>query len=330
MTTSQYKPIFISGVPRSGTTWVANILGSAQRVRLLSEPDNEKYSFIARKWKHSLHRFPYAKTEENYDHIKDFYQTIFSGKFPKNRSLVNHFLNNIFHFNSTKSEEHIIQKEIRIKNKSRSFISNYYLTRLLYYLTIDSLKSQKRLIIKSVHSGLCLSLIEKHFDPIIILILRHPANIIASCLELNIQDANRNLFNRPDLNELMKEYKNQINQLNDPLSKMGFQISFFYYIWEKQLENNTSKNWIIRSHEDLCINPVKKYQALYNELNLNWDNNIIKKIKNMNKPGEGFKTFRVLDDLKNKWKRTLNNDQISKIQKGYSILPVKYYEEFKI
>ena len=56
MIKSQNKPIFITGVPRSGTTWIANILGSAKGVRLLSEPDNEKYSFIGRIWKKSLHR----------------------------------------------------------------------------------------------------------------------------------------------------------------------------------------------------------------------------------------------------------------------------------
>lgn len=63
MTTSN-KNIFIAGLSRSGTTWVANILGSAHGVRLLKEPDNEKYSFISRQWKQSLHRFPYASSSQ--------------------------------------------------------------------------------------------------------------------------------------------------------------------------------------------------------------------------------------------------------------------------
>ena len=63
MTTSN-KNIFIAGLSRSGTTWVANILGSAHGVRLLKETDNEKYSFISRQWKQSLHRFPYASSSQ--------------------------------------------------------------------------------------------------------------------------------------------------------------------------------------------------------------------------------------------------------------------------
>ena len=329
MTTGQYKPIFISGVPRSGTTWIAKVLGSDQKVRLLSEPDNEKYSFIARQWKQSLHRYPYGDIQGNYDQTQNYYKAIFSGRFPINRSWINHLLNNLFQYNSVKNEKHIIEKELRLMNKSSQITSQRLLTDLLYYLTLDGWKFQKkRLIIKSVHSGLCLPLIEHHFNPTIILMLRHPANIIASCLELNIQDANRKIFNRPELSGLISQYKNQINQLNDPLSYMGLQIGIFYYLWGNLLNNH--KNWIVKTHEDLCEDPIEKYRLLYNELNLNWNNNIITKISNMNKPGKGFKTFRVLEDLKNKWKKTLNRDQIIKIQKGYSILPIKYYEEFRI
>jgi len=69
---------------------------------------------------------------------------------------------------------------------------------------------------------------------------------------------------------------------------------------------------------------------LFNALDLPWNKTIVNTIQTMNKPGKGLKTFRVLEDLNNKWKRVLNNEQIRKIQQGYSILPVKHYEDFAI
>ena len=328
MIKSQNKPIFITGVPRSGTTWIANILGSAKGVRLLSEPDNEKYSFIGRIWKKSLHRFPYGNLEGDSEVITNLYSVIFKGRFPKNRSWINHFLNYIFQYDSTKNETLVKEKESELVHSLFPELAPKLLTLFLYYLTMDGWKPNNRLLIKSVHSGLCLPVIQHQFNPIMVLVFRHPGNIISSCLDLRIDDANRDIFNRSELKGFLKEYENEINQLNDPLSFMGLQIGIFYTLWETELKNQ--QNLITTSHEDLCEDTVEKYHSFFNRLNLDWTQSIQDFILKMNQPGDGFKTYRVAKDLKNKWKKKLNRDQIMKIQKGYSILPVKHYEEFKI
>ena len=328
MIKSQNKPIFITGVPRSGTTWIANILGSAKGVRLLSEPDNEKYSFIGRIWKKSLHRFPFADSENGAISLIKFYQKIFSGAYPRNRSLVNHFLNGVFQYNALKNESHIFEKEDEISNTEIESRSINFLTTLLYCLTADVWNPFDRLLIKSVHSGLCLPVINNHFNPDMVLVFRHPANIISSYTELKIEDANRNIFRRPELSNFLKNYQDKIRVLNDPLSFMGLQIGIFYHLWEKALE--THNQWIETSHEDLCEDSVEKYKSLFDQLNIVWDSSAQNWIEKMNQPGEGFKTYRIAKDLKDKWKKRLNTDQIIKIQKGYSILPVKHYDEFKI
>ena len=321
--------IFIAGLPRSGTTWVANILGSADGVRLLKEPDNEKYSFIGRLWKQSLHRFPHSSaSQEQTRQVVEFYQSIFNGKYPANQSLVNHALNRIFRHTASNNERHILHKELNLAEEKGRFSSKKHLTNFLFRLTSDGWASYSRQVVKSVHAGLCLSLIADYFDPWIVLLFRHPANIIASSLELDIKDADRGLINRSELQALLKDYSDEIEHLDDPLSKMGFQIGLFYYLWEQEVVKRPT--CIIRTHEDLCKDPVSRFEDLFNELNLPWNKIIANTIHAMNKPGEGLKTFRVLDDLNNKWKRVLNDEQIHKIQKGYSILPVKHYENFSI
>lgn len=328
MTTSN-KNIFIAGLPRSGTTWVANILGSAHGVRLLKEPDNEKYSFIGRQWKQSLHRFPYASSsQEQNRQIIEFYQSIFNGKYPANQSVVNHALNRVFRHTASNNEGHILRKELRLAQEQGRFSSKKNLTSFLFRLTSDNWASYSRQVVKSVHAGLCLSLIADHFDPWIVLLFRHPANIIASSLELDIKDADRGLINRLEVQSVLEDYSDDIQRLEDPLSKMGFQIGLFYYLWEQEIVKHPS--CIIRTHEDLCVDPVARFEDLFNALDLPWNKTIANTIQTMNKPGKGLKTFRVLEDLNNKWKRVLNNEQIRKIQQGYSILPVKHYEDFAI
>ncbi len=136
------------------------------------------------------------------------------------------------------------------------------------------------------------------------------------------------MINRLELQSVLEDYSDDIQRLEDPLSKMGFQIGLFYYLWEQEIVKRPS--CIIRTHEDLCVDPVARFENLFNALDLPWNKTIANTIQTMNKPGKGLKTFRVLEDLNNKWKRVLNNEQIRKIQQGYSILPVKHYEDFAI
>ena len=52
------RRILLAGAPRSGTTWVANVLASAPSASVAVEPDNEKTSLLAFAWKDGLPRFP--------------------------------------------------------------------------------------------------------------------------------------------------------------------------------------------------------------------------------------------------------------------------------
>lgn len=327
MNLSQHKPIFIVGVPRSGTTWVSNIIGAADSVSLLTEPDNEKYSFTARLWKNSHYRFPSNYSPESTQSLIHFYSQIFKGHFPKNRSLINHLLNHLTFIDKKSNETHIKDKEMYLRDDIPHYEFYSNITKFLYFLSSSPFSFKNRLVIKSVHAGLILPLLYAQFQPDMLLIFRHPANVIASCIELNIEDANRSIFTRPDMAKLLKQYEDKISQLNDPLSFMGFQVGLFYFLWEQHLENN--QNWFQISHEELCIDSVEKFKSIYSNFNLEWHSKIGSLINKLNRPGVGFKTHRSVDGLIDKWKKKLNKDQIIKIQKGYSILPVKHYEEFK-
>jgi hypothetical protein len=304
---STYKPIFISGVPRSGTTWVATVLGSGKDIRLLTEPDNEKYSYLAKQWKKSLYRFPFGDSATESDQLFNFFEQILKGAYPNNQSYINHILNKISTGDKKGNELFVRMKDLTLEKEKILPGRPNLLTSILYTLTKDFWLRKNQLVIKSVHSGLCLPFITHHFQPKTVLIYRHPANIISSCLE---------------------PYQSQIDSLNDPLSFMGLQIGIFYYLWEKQIESNS--DWYEITHEELCINPEKKYKSLFEAIGLPWTQSVETKIKNMNKPGTGFKPNRITSNLIDKWKTALTSDQIIKIQKGYSILPIKHYEEFRI
>src|SRR5581483_1257337 len=57
-TRSQPGRILVIGPPRSGTTWVEQVLGRAAGARVVHEPDNETCSPFALRAKATLGRFP--------------------------------------------------------------------------------------------------------------------------------------------------------------------------------------------------------------------------------------------------------------------------------
>tara|TARA_B100000315_G_scaffold260719_1_gene324417 strand:+ start:10335 stop:11336 length:1002 start_codon:yes stop_codon:yes gene_type:complete len=324
------QPIFIAGTPRSGTTWVANVLEQARNTRLIKEPDNEKYSFLALWWKNNHHRFPFSEINNENPGFAKFYAEIFKGNYLPNRTVLNNTLLFLFGFTKAKTEKLIQEKEAKLMlgshhySVSRSFI---YINRLLNLFSLQRWKYYDRLVVKSVHSCLLLPLISELYKPKMLLIFRHPANVVASNLKLGLHDGNRKLYMRPEIiNSYLHPFLEKINELNDPLEFQGLQVGIFYYIWEKWLQMNPS--WITINHEELCINPVESFKLLYEKLNLPWSVKVEEYITNQNKEGEGFTTQRLAENEINKWKTTLKKDQIEKIRQGYYTFPLAHYNDF--
>ena len=251
------EPILITGVPRSGTTWVANILGQSSKTNLILEPDNEKYSFLARKWKKALYRFPFADGTTDSNLLYLFYKQIIRDSYPKNKTLINHSLNFIFGHDKANNEHSIQLKESQLAKSFPNITPPIFLSSILKNLTSDFYSVSDIKIIKTVHAGLCLPFLYQHFRPKMLILFRHPANVISSCLELKIEDGNRDIYCRPEIEPFLTEYKDDIMKLNDPLSFMGLQIGIFYYLWEMELKKQ--KEWISVTHENLCENSVEKF-----------------------------------------------------------------------
>jgi hypothetical protein len=169
--------------------------------------------------------------------------------------------------------------------------------------------------------------LKKHFDFRLVIVFRHPANIIASYIRMKSEDGNRDIFEQPDLKrDFLQPYMHQLEELRSPLSLMGFQIAIFYYYWENTVLKNSETLFL--EHEDLCIQTEEKFKKIYESLDLEWNDRIASYIQKHNKEGEGYEINRIARNELDKWKIKLTSAQIKEIQEGYRILPVKHYSEF--
>ena len=63
--------------------------------------------------------------------------------------------------------------------------------------------------------------------------------------------------------------------------------------------------WMVVSHDRLCVSPHEDYRAIFDQLGLKWSENTNQKIDELNKPGKGFAPQRIAQDQPHKWKTEL-------------------------
>lgn len=319
MLSSRNKPILVAGLPRSGTTWVGKILSSAHSIEYQFEPDNEKHSPIAWAGKNKLHRFPYLAVDDQAEMYQKLWETILYGNISKlySNRFTRYLSRNIRYqlelsLGDRTGYTYIDDSyhSVSINGTSSLFTPTIYnlLQRFLYLVisrnkTTDKQKKQR--IIKSVHSPLCLDWLDNKFEVKIVVILRNPQSIFASYKRMKLPDSFRNLIYQytiqRDANLYIPSVKSFILKNEDYIS---YQICLMYKILEAQILRNPK--WILISHDRLCFTPNEIFGSVYNELELDWAEDVDQKINKLNLDGKGFSPRRISRLQPTKWQSELS------------------------
>lgn len=311
----------LSGLPRSGTTWTAKVIGHAPDTFYMHEPDNETFYLKALILKDELNRFPYLKTGHDAPLYHKLWKDIFnrhtySDVFPDKNKISPWKMEKIL---GEKSEE-IHKKFFRYSDDSQMDDVQ------MKDVDIPAVPDKERLFIKSVHNLFALDWLDYHFDFQPVIVIRNPANTISSYLKMQFQDSWRNVFHQEDLvKDYFKDILPKLNRKNDVIEKMTIQIAAAYYVLQEQLASHP--DWILLRHEDLCLNPIKEFKHLYKKLDLKWTREVKDFINESNQPGKGYKTNRVAEEEIDKYKTLLTKKQISQINKVYELFGNPFYKE---
>lgn len=327
------RRIFVAGIPRSGTTWVAKVLSAAPGITYIHEPDNERHNLLGYIYKRRLPRFPYLAKQDENNEFASLYRHAFSGRYLETNSLTDKVIKKLTGFDRSRVERRINAniERTRIDISPENFEPAYGTARLLQALSgrIKSLFTPPAILVKSVHSVLALEFIDRHFDPDLLVIFRHPANVINSYLTLGLNDRWRNIFSQEKLiDDYLSAYMDKVETLDDSLERVAAQVGAFYYVLERQLRENPE--WTSVRHEQLCVDPKVEFKKLYTEMGLKWTPEIADYIDRLNTEGEGYAVRRITGDQIDKWKRNLNRSEVEKIARGFTIFDHRYEYNFEL
>lgn len=295
--------VVVAGAPRSGTTWVAEILSSAPGTGYCHEPDNHSLWPLALLAKEGIGRQPGLDQSEQSD-TYDRLWNLALGSADNNEKP-----GWAFRKAALRSVKPEVASDI-LAGRSTAATRIAKLT-LASAPTPDPQPIFGPIVVKTVHAGFCLERVAATAGGPVVVVVRNPRNGIASWLDLQWQ------VHRFETDSRVRgRVLPWLGATPPPAGDHTVDTAWTYALLDASLRKMAFQNpeWMIVEHEDLSENPVEGFRAMFEHSNLEWTPAIEKKIADGDKQGTGYKTTRVRADLRHAWKTRLTDPQIETVE----------------
>jgi hypothetical protein len=158
-------------------------------------------------------------------------------------------------------------------------------------------------IVKSVRIHFALDWVRERWNPTIVVCRRHPLDVVASALALNIP---------PGLDWLapaarahaMEHFGVAEPSTHDPLTSMAWRTGLLMSVLDEQVCRHPGLH--VADHEHLCEAPVERMRELVTSIGLEWTPNTEDFVVEHDRPGTGFEVSRVAAEQPGKWRTRLS------------------------
>jgi Sulfotransferase family len=309
--TAATRPIVIVGVPRSGTSWTMRALGNAVGATNILEPDSEDKWPSAIHAKRNLGRYPVLTPGDEAPAYRRLWSWTFDGAPEPRRSvLARHIL-------GPGAEDRIYDGRLDPVTWLASTLARDPGPRRPPTVP----PAGPRMVAKSIHAQLAVEWIAAEFDIDVLLLLRHPANVLASWMAINLKDSRYStLEHRPDIRARYVERWGVPMPGPDPVERMSWMIGLLLAAIEETAARHP--DWHVRTHEQLCADPMAEFRQLYADLGLVWGGAAEDFLVEHNTPGSGFAVKRVASELPDSWRQRLDDDQLTTLRRVLGWFPL--------
>ncbi len=303
---STARPILIAGLPRSGTTWTQEVLARADGIVKVAEPDNEDKHPASIRAKRRLGRYPVLAPGEDDRDYRRLWEWIVSGAPEGQRDRFAHFVLK----QGSERRLHDGQRDPRA-----------WLAGELARGHRPAGVPRGRVVAKSIHLQLAVEWVATNFDVDVLVLSRHPANVLASWMEVKLKDGrNATLETRPEVRRRYVDRWGVPPPGPDPVERMSWRIGLLLAALEEAAARHPE--WHQRTHERLCEDPSGEFRQLYDELGLDWTEQAGHYLEEKNAPGTGFQLKRVASEISDSWRQRLDDRQLDILRTTLAKFPV--------
>jgi hypothetical protein len=308
----RHAQILVVGAARSGTTWVSRTLGLTADSVNLSEPDEAPEIPFATRARAGMGAQPVVQPDEPGPAL---YRELWDVAFGvRRRSVLNRVAHRLYH--RVPAEEKYDVLSPGPGHPSVGLRVALRMARPTYTRHV----AQHR-VVRSVQSALALEWVVARIEPRVVVVRRHPLDVVTSRVELGFLDHARQYLDEEAVAERVERWPCPPRPTTDD--------AFVHLVWLAAFEMSAydevasrHPDWIVVDHEDLCLDPVAKFRRLVADLGLEWTEACERYLESSNRPGDGFDTKRVSSELSGKWRNVLSDQEIDTARELVSQFPI--------
>lgn len=290
------KPILVTGIHRSGTTWVGRMISESNSVQYIHEPFNIHYKGKESPIEHWFEYYSLSTSAQTEQEVLNYLQSMYRPS-----------LKSIF------------------KNLIKGDVNKLF--------TSDDPKGNLfgRPLLKDPIAIMSAPWLYNKLDCDVIVCIRHPAAFVASIKEKDWDfDFNQLLEQEKLMKEKLYPFQEKIREFSEtPPGIVSQGILLWNIIYSRVIEyrKEFKGKWIFIKHEDISRRPVEEFKLMFNKLDIPFGleikNEIIESTEASN-----------LEPLKRnsrrnifRWKSMLSSKDIEKIKKETFKVWSHYYAE---
>jgi glycosyltransferase involved in cell wall biosynthesis len=301
------RPVLVTGMHRSGTSWVGRMLNLSQRTAYISEPLN------------MLHRRGVLDLE-----VKHWYQ----------------YVHNVKHAEFELAFRRMLKLRYKLGKEMLSLRSDRDLLRMMRdaFVFLRGRIARQRPLIKDPFALFSVPWFLDELDCEVVIVVRHPAAAVSSLKRLGWNFDFKDLLAQDKLMEdWLAPFRNEIEaSINEESSlvEQGALLWRMLYHTAHQIKERYPAVRLVR-HEDLSRQPLLEFEQLYLDLELPFSKHAqrgIERATQATNPEEvSLRSIYAtkLDSLANlfNWKKRLTEEEISRIREITSDVAELYYAE---
>lgn len=274
--------LLMVGLPRSGTTWLAQTLASAPGVRYVHEPDNAGLTPFAHLAHAGLPPFPYLRAA---DTAPPDYELLWSLVFR----------------GSSIPDPHPLAVSPRTPRRLRIALARRAARAAVKQPAYDG-----PVLAKTVRAFLASEWLAHRFDPAVIVVWRHPVNLTAGWRDQGWTTA------EAARRAVAVEERFAATGAWPPPAEEGAEattwaICALSVLLLEQADRHAS--WVVSSHEQACVDPARHLLGLLEGLRLEGDAAVAETLADLNRPGSGFETKRLTAEEPSRWRKRLSAEE---------------------
>jgi len=311
LTGGRKPPVVIVGLPRSGTTWTMRVLGTSPGTVKVLEPDHEEKFAAAIHAKRRLGRYPCLVPGQQAAAYRELWEWVLAGGQDSWRSVQ-------------------ARRLLGPRYESRIFAEKMDLTTEVAALLARNPRPSKqylgRVVAKSIHAHMSLEWLAQEFDITPLVLLRHPASVLASWMEVNLKESRYStLESRQDIRTRYLDRWGVGQPGPDRVETLSWRIALLIAVLEEIVADHPT--WQVRTHEQLCTDSVATFHTLFDDLGLEWSGATEEYLVANNVAGVGFETKRVASEVVDSWQKRLDDEQLATLRRVLAQFPITTWSD---